>query len=214
MIILTKNITLELHILSRKLFIYTIPILLILVSISGCIEFKENQSNTKSFENNEISFSYPSSWVSFSDFWPSNFGFLYNPSLDQKLNATVITGVLDPKSNTPVEKYTTSVDIETKNTSGTLKDAFDGTYSSLSQSSKASGSSLFQEISERILTVDGVTAYEKVYKIPHGEPYYQIRDVWLDKNGKIYIISCRAFPNNFNQSQNNFDLIINSFHVK
>jgi PsbP-like protein len=200
--------------LSRKLFIYTIPILLILVSISGYIKINGNQSNTKSFQNNQISFSYPSIWVSFSDFWPSNFRFSYNHSVDKKLNAIVITGVLDPKSNTPLEKYTTSVDIETKNTSGTLKNAFDGTYASLSQSSMASGASLFQEISERILTVDGVTAYEKVYNIPHGEPYYQIRDVWLDKNGKIYIISCRAFPNNFNKSQNDFDLIINSFHVK
>jgi PsbP-like protein len=201
-------------ILPRKLIAYIIPILFILISTSGCIDFKGDLANTKSFQNKEIYFSYPSSWVSFSDFWPSNFGFSYKPSTDQELNATVITGVLDPKSNTPIEKYSTSVKIETKNNSGTLKETFDNTYSSLSHSSKASGKSLFQNISERILTVDGVSAYEKVYKIPHGEPYYQIRDVWIYKNGKIYIISCRAFPNNFNQSQNDFDIIINSFHVK
>ena len=198
-----------------KLYFYTIPILvLIIVSSSGCIEFNGNQSNAKNFQNNEILFNYPSTWVSFSDFWPSNFGFSYIPSEDHNLNTTEITGVLDPKSNTPMEKYTTSVKIETKKSSGNLKEDFDAAYSSLSRSSQASGALLFQEISERNLTVDGVTAYEKVYKIPHGEPYYQIRDVWLDKNGKIYIISCRAFPNNFNQSQNDFDTIINSFHVK
>jgi PsbP-like protein len=202
-------------ILSRKLYLCIIPILvLILVSSSGCIDFNGNQSNTKNFQNNEISFNYPSTWVSFSDFWPSNFGFSYNLSEDQNLNTTEITGVLDPKSNTPLEKYTTSVKIEEKNSSGNLKEDFDATYSSLSKSSRASGTSLFHEISEGSLTVDGVTAYEKVYKIPHGEPYYQIKDVWLDKNGKIYIISCRAFPNNFNQSQNDFNTIINSFQVK
>ena len=198
----------------RKLIAYIILILLIFITTSGCIDYKRNQSNTKNFQNKQISFSYPSSWISFSDFWVVNFGFSYNPSSDHELNAKIITRVLDPKSNTNIEKYSPSVKIETKKKSGTLKKTFDNTYTSLSQSSRVSNKSLFQNLSERIYTIDGVTAYEKVYKIPHGEPYYQIRDVWIYKNGKIYIISCRAFPKNFNQCQNDFNIIINSFHVK
>ncbi len=69
-------------------------------------------------------------------------------------------------------------------------------------------------ISEGTTTVDGVTAYEKGYKRPHGEPWYQMRDVWLEKDGEDYILSCWAIPDDFDEAQEDFNLIIESFHVK
>jgi hypothetical protein len=199
--------------LRKEILILTFTLILVLVSSSGCIENNGNNSTT-TFQNSEISFDYPSNWVTFSDFWPSTFGFQYNYSEDDDLNATEIAGVLNPDSKTAMEKYSVSVKIETINSTRDLKEIFNSTYSALSNKYNSANATIFQEISEGNLTVDGVTAYEKVYKLPHGEPYYQIRDIWLKKNNTIYIISCRTFPSNYNESQNDFNIIINSFHVK
>jgi hypothetical protein len=53
-----------------------------------------------------------------------------------------------------------------------------------------------------------------MYRKPHGEPWYQVREVWLQKNGKIYVISCWAFPSSFEANQPAFNLIVDSFRVK
>ena len=68
--------------------------------------------------------------------------------------------------------------------------------------------------SESTITVDGVTAYERVYKRPHGEPWYQMMDVWIEKEGQVCIISCWATPESYYEAEDKFSLIISSFHVK
>jgi sulfatase maturation enzyme AslB (radical SAM superfamily) len=176
------------------LIVIILTILSLIVLSSGCTDSGGN----KSYENNEISFDYPAGWETSSNFY-----------YDRVLNASEVAEILDPESGDFQLKYTTLVRIERKNmTSGqNLKQIFNNTYSAFNQSN-------IQFISENNTTVDGAIAYEKVYKMPHGEPWYQIRDVWLEKNGKIYIICCWTLPGNFEKVQKDFDMIINSFHVK
>jgi hypothetical protein len=114
--------------------------------------------------------------------------------------------VADPASSTPWEKYTTSVSVERKEmpAGSSLQDVFEQAYQNIDQA---------VAISEGTAVVDGVTAYEKVYKLPHGEPWFQIRDLWLEKGSTIYIISCWALPDHFDEAQVDFDTIVNSFHV-
>lgn len=181
-------------------------ILILFVSLllsCGCVE-------SNSYNDQEISFNYPSHWMTFTDFWPNTYGSPYKASIDRNLNATEIMGVLNPRTTSNQLKYSTSVKIEKKNMTNNLKDTFDQTYNSLKQDK----GELYQEISQKTFMVDGVVAYEKVYKIPHGEPWFQVRDVWIEKNGMIYILSCWCIPEDFNKSQDDFNLIINSFHVK
>lgn len=192
----------------RIVLLISFLIIWVMVSTAGCIENPSNSS--QSFHNNAISFNYPAQWVTFSEFWPSTFGFEYNYSFDEDLNATEMVGVLNPDSGTYNEKFSTSVMIKTRPSAGDLKSVFEATYALLAQQYNAT----YREVSERTLTLDGVTAYEKVYQLPHGEPYYQIREIWLEKNHEIYIISCKSFISNYNESQTDFNLIINSFHVE
>jgi hypothetical protein len=167
---------------------------------TGMNEGSNDQTNH--FENDEISFDYPGDWQTLSWFWPE-----YQPGHNEYLDADQLIGVADPASSTPWEKYTTSVSVERKEmpAGSSLQDVFEQAYQNIDQA---------VAISEGTAVVDGVTAYERVYKLPHGEPWFQIRDLWLEQGGTIYIISCWALPSHFDEAQADFDIITASFHVK
>ncbi len=158
------------------------------------------QSTPKHFENDELSFDYPGDWQTFSEMWST-----WEPSHDEALDAEESVGVA-------ISGFSWSVRIASKELppDTALKDVYEQTYkrSWISEYAKS------HTISEGTTTVDGVTAYEKVYKRPHGEPWYQMRDVWLEKDGAVYILSCWALPDSFDEAQEEFKLIIESFHVK
>jgi hypothetical protein len=168
-------------------------------------------SGAKHFDNGEFSFDYPGDWQTFTEFWPSAYGFPYKAVRDPELDAEQLTGVLVPSSQ-PMQPqklvFWTSVRIETKvlPAGDSLQEVYERTYSQ--------GYPKSNSISDKTLPVNGVTALEKMYRKPHGEPWYQVREVWLQKNGKIYIISCWAFPSSFDANQPAFNLIVDSFRVK
>jgi hypothetical protein len=51
------------------------------------------------------------------------------------------------------------------------------------------------EIKENQTGLSGEPALERVYPYFSGEPRYDIRDLWLEKDGFAYILSCRARSN-------------------
>ena len=168
-----------------------------------CLEFcpfGNNIQTMKHFENDKLSFDYPRDWGTLSEIWPE-----HEPGHDEALNADEVAGVALPRSSMSVRVYSRKLP-----PGSSLKSVYEETYENtwISQYVKS------HTISEGTITVDGVTAYERVYKRPHGEPWYQIRDVWLEKGGRIYILSCWATPDSFDEAQHEFNLIINSFHVK
>lgn len=154
----------------------------------------------KHFENDKVSFDYPRDWRTLSEISPG-----YEPGRDEALNADEVAWVALPGSATSVRIYSRELP-----PASSLKSVCEETYKTtwISQYVKS------HTISEGTITVDGVTAYERVYQRPHGEPWYQIRDVWLEKGGRIYILSCWATPGSFDEAQDEFNLIISSFHVK
>lgn len=198
-----------------KKLLVVVVLLLYVLSIVGCRagngkrendkdEKKVDKSSNKHFSAAGISFDYPGSWKSISEIFPT-----YKPGHDNDLDAEQLGCVVDAASSTRFEKFTTSVKIEKKEmpSGSNIKDVFDQTYRNYANKSLVA-------MSEKTYTTGGSIAYEKVYKRPHGEPWYQIRDVWLEKNGTIYIISCSAFPQSFARAQEDFDEIISSFKIK
>jgi photosystem II reaction center protein PsbP len=63
-------------------------------------------------------------------------------------------------------------------------------------------------------TIEGVAAYEAIYRRPWGEPWYQFRDVWFARDNWAYLVSCQISPNHFEHAQTDFNLVINSFQLK
>jgi hypothetical protein len=79
--------------------------------------------------------------------------------------------------------------------------------------------------SEQSVTVDGRPGREIVFKKPHGEPYYAMRDVWLPVEGGAYIVTCLTYAGSYRTVNGKqmtleeiyapaFDDILQSFHIK
>lgn len=59
---------------------------------------------------------------------------------------------------------------------------------------------------------DGISGLEAAYRRPWGEPWWRFRDVWFEKDGTSYLLSCMNSPNTFDQRAEIFDAILASFH--
>jgi hypothetical protein len=79
--------------------------------------------------------------------------------------------------------------------------------------------------SEQNITVSGRQAREIVFKKPHGEPTYAMRDVWLPAQGGAYIVTCLTYASSYRTVNGQqvaledlyapaFDSIIGSFAIK
>ncbi len=178
--------------------ILVLTLILGVVGISGCTDLA-NQNNT--YSKNNISFSYPYTWQE------------EDPSY---LLKGEIVGVLDPNSSSPDkattdEKASTIVRIGTKSLSkGSTIQSY---YNDLVKQGHDYQS--YKRVSNREFTLDGQPAYEIVYtaKLENGAAA-KSRDVLLERNGKVYDISCLSLVNDFDKNAANFDMIINSFKVQ
>lgn len=163
-----------------------LAIFLLVVLSSGCTMGK------KHFGNDEISFDYPGTW---------------------KCGAIVdLPGVIVGVSKS--SQVDVKISKQRMPSGYTLKDVYNEARANNSQNL---AQYCYQPLSERTLTVDGSTAYEIIYKIgcDQTQTRQQFRSVWLEKNGFLYIIFCTVMPpEDFDKENTNFDVIVNSFHVK
>lgn len=175
-----------------KKYLFAIALLSFVILASGCTTEEGNKTTTttptKTYAQGGISFDYPESW-----------------EVANATTANAIVAVADPQN-----KQTLVVIQKTALPSGqTLKETFDATYSQYEAQIPN-----YQKISDGTLTVDGVTAYERIHKVNVDSTQKQERAVWLEKNGTIYVILCGALPEDFDKEKANFDIIINSFKVQ
>ena len=168
------------------------------VGISGCTDLA-NQTNN--YSKNNISFNYPYTW---------------NQGDTNYLLKGEIVAVVDPNSTNPDkaivnDKASTSVIIGKKSLSqgSTLQSYYNAL---VKQGHEYQG---YKRISNRKFTLNGQPAYELIYtaKLDNNK-LGKSREVLLERNGKVYDISCRSLADDFNKSAANFDMIINSFKVQ
>jgi len=168
-------------------------IIFLLLSIFTLILFSIGCiGDTNHFENSEISFDYPNDWKSgeILDLPGVIVGVYKNSQVDVKISKTKMP------SGYTLEKF--------------YKEELNNRTIKLAEY-------CIQPISEKNITVDGVQAYESIYKIGcnSSQTRQQYQSVIFEKNGFIYSIFCTAIPPEiFDNEKANFYMIINSFHVK
>lgn len=144
----------------------------------------------------EISFNYPNGW-----------GELPNSAIE----LPSIIGAADFVNLSSSGNITTYVLIQKEPLEySSLKQAYDDYYA---QNTSNSDYYEILFISSKTMKVGDSTAYEYIHKTGFSGEEWQQRDVWLTKNHMIYKIICVTKPDDFNNQQPNFDLIINSFRV-
>ncbi len=184
----------------KKYALLLIAILALVVFASGCIgDSNTNQTSqptipTKQFSGNGISFSYPESWEQLQATTPNAIVTFGDPSSVDSATNNVNTLVVI--QSIPLPSGTT------------LKANYDATYAQY-----AAADSSFRQISDSTTTVDGTTAYVNTHTVNVSGVQKQEKAVWLEKNGKIYVILAGALPSAFESQQKNFDAIINTFKV-
>jgi PBP1b-binding outer membrane lipoprotein LpoB len=175
-----------------KKYFLALLVLFAVVFASGCTSNTDTQDNqTKTLSQNNISFSYPGTWV----------------IADSQANDT-IAAVADPSSvNAQTGLAQTVVTVQIQNLTGTFDSMYADNYNSLFSNSS------YQRVSEGNLTVNGNTVLENVYTVDSDGTTLKQRAIWIKDNKKVYVILCSALLSQFDNEKQNFDMIINSFKI-
>jgi hypothetical protein len=161
------------------------------VLASGCVS--DNKSNTtKTYAQNNISFTYPGSWEIVNATSPNAVVAVADPNSVQ--NGTPTTLVVIQKPDVPAGS-----DINTVYTSN---------YATFFNNTN------YQRISDGNITVNGVSARENIYETNTTVTPIQYSAVWLNESGSIYVILSAAQVTDFENQTSNFNLILNSFKVQ
>jgi hypothetical protein len=171
--------------------IIIIFLLIFIISVSGCAN--QNRKNIGIYNQNGISFNYPTDWK------------IANTS-----SPNALVAVADPKTMNPETGVPSAVVIIQKiglSEGSTLTSFYDQNYANLFQNSS------FQRISEGNITLNGMKAYENVYTKNQNGIQKQQTAIWVEKDQKVYIILYSALKPDFNKEKSNFDLITNSFKI-
>lgn len=180
----------------KKWFI--VAILLVLVVLGASFMFRaqnENQvreNTTEAYEisENGVTLTVPGTWV----------------SAKSESNSTIMA-VADPNSKDSSGFSTVSINVEEKETVNTLKNEFESNYKSLSRNSD------YDIIYEGNVTVQGNDAMEAAYTTTEGSVVKEHKAVWLQGDGRIYVILCTCPQDQFEDYEPIFDYAIKTMKM-
>lgn len=131
------------------------------------------------FEHERFTFVYPSNWTNREDRYP---GFVQpNPEFGTEEPA-LVSG----------DGLSFFIGLRSLPEGTDLQTLVDETYARLLEDG------LIEEmLSEGEASLDELPAWERVYKRFWGEPLIQQRDLWAERDGQVYVVSCRASPSGF-----------------
>ncbi len=156
------------------------------------------------FENEKFSFTLPAGWQTMEELWQQP----QDPEKDYYALG-VEEMIMITSARLPVDgSYSAYFAVASSPLAGgtDLDTRFHQTYDPLIPE--------LREVSQQKFDNDTLSGLEIAYQRPWGEPWWQFNDIWMEKDGVIYVLSFHATPNDFKQHQDDFDLILNSFKFK
>jgi hypothetical protein len=153
-------------------------------------------AGTARLDHTEFTFDYPADWLNRADRYPSYVG--HYPEFDTDELALV--------SGAPASFWVGRRDLPSGTT---LEELFRQLYDGMKDKGL-----ILKAISEETRPVDGQEALGITYEQFWGEPLVRQRDLWLEKEGRAYVLSCRAHPGDFEEAIALCDGIVATFHLK
>ena len=158
----------------------------------------------RSFENENFSFTIPAGWQTMEELWEQP----QEPGRDYYalgVGEIIMITSAHEQADGPYSAYFAVA--SSPLAGGTnLKARFHQTYDPLIPE--------LREVSQQKFDNGTLSGLEITYQRPWGEPWWQFRDIWLEKDAVIYVLSFHAAPNDFEQHQGDFASILNSFSFK
>jgi hypothetical protein len=71
-----------------------------------------------------------------------------------------------------------------------------------------------EEVSQQEFDLGELTGFEITYKRPWGEPWWRFQDVWLEKDGVVYVLSFHTAPTRWETYTETLTQILDSFSFK
>jgi hypothetical protein len=176
----------------RKYIVLVIFLVCCVVFASGCVSNNKTTNTTKTYNQNNISFTYPGSWEIVNATSPNAVVAVADPNSIQ--NGTPTTLVVIQKPDVPAGS-----DINT---------VYASNYATFFNNTN------YMRISDGNITVNGATALDNIYKTNTTVNPMQYSAVWLNESGSIYVILSAAQVSDFDNQTTNFNLILNSFKVQ
>jgi hypothetical protein len=156
------------------------------------------------FDHDDFRLNYPADWKPIHEI----FGLQPSTKYNSEFEATEIFGVGSPgKDGKKMGAYCKILIKEDVNPERSLASMMDIAYQGLSEYPDA-------EISQKKIQISGIDGLEKIYRRPSGEPWYQVRDVWLMRGSQVYIFSCWTYPENYDMDAPVFSFMLNSLQFK
>lgn len=182
--------------LAMSIIRFTLVILLAITPIS-CKLFS---SSSHHYDNPAFSFDYPSDWQTMENLW----GF---QQLDENYYGLGLQEIIMITSVQKKGDFGAYFAVATKALpeGESLEMVFHQTYKQIEGE--------MREVSETTTTINGYPTLGMNYERPWGEPWWQFRDLWLEKDNTIYVLSfhCLGATEKY---QEDLDLILNSFLFK
>lgn len=178
-----------------KKYLLILALISAVILASGCTnggnQTSGNSTNkTNTYSGDGITFKYPSNWE----------------IITSQANDSIIA-VGDPNTNDGNGNARVNVVIQKTAIPNemTFFQFYNSTYAQFAKQNMG-----FMPVSDGTIIINGLNAYENVYKINSGEQKQQ-RAIWMQHNGMAYIILCTAPISDYNSQQENFNTVINSF---
>jgi hypothetical protein len=182
---------------SNRIRVLLLAFILIFTTIS-CQLFS---SEAHHFEDPALSFDYPSGWQTMEELWGTH---TLSPNYNG-FGMQEITMITSARKKGQFGAFFT-VASASLSKGETLESFFGNAYDPIKHN--------FREESEKSTMVNGIPAFEIDYQRPSGEPWWQYRDFWLEKDGRVILLSFHFLPGSPDKFQEEIDIILNSFTLK
>lgn len=168
------------------------------VLLTGCL----SPAKSRTFENNAFSFAIPAHWKTMEEVWnrPDSSGQEY-----YGLGVQELVTVQYPTTPGNGKVFFAVA-------SSQLQDGQD-LESRFNQAYQMAIPEIEDEVKQPF-EQDDLSGYEITYKRPWGEPWWKFRDIWLEKDNVIYVLSFHASPNSFDDYNDTIEQILESFQFK
>lgn len=174
--------------------------LLAFIIIFSSVSCQLFSSNPNIFEYTAFSFTYPSNWQTMEELWGGE-------RQNKNYEGLGLQEIIMITSVRKKGQFGAWFAVATKALSEgeSLDSVFETTYSNIKTSIRSE--------SETTGDLNGIPVLIKDYERASGEPWWRYHDVWLEKDGTIYLLSFHCLGS-IEKYQEDLDLILNRFTLK
>jgi hypothetical protein len=173
-------------------YILSAIIIIFVILVSGCINTNDNDE-TKTLNQNGITFNYPSNWTVAQSTDNDTIASVGNPTFIDNLTGMGLV----------------SVNIQKKLLPSSLNDYHKQVYDSFPSVYPS-----FKSLSSGNLTIGDYKTLEEIYTITEDNGLVkEYKAIWIENKGYVYVILATAPKTDFENQNSDFDLIINSFKI-